>query len=291
MPHFVATVASTACAAAASAASAASRRSRWLAGCLTQSVAGAIRTSLDFVLPPVCMACQSELRDDERGLCTSCTASLPGLRVCRCSRCALPLAAHACLPQALRQSPVTTLALCSYAPPLDRMVQAMKFQRRWAVGRSLADALGKGVAATLLDHMDGKGPPGTTAYDKGLGWFVTPVPLSPERWLDRGFNQAELLAEGIRGGLRQYCGSAPPSVRLLERTRHTTAQTLVEPGQRSGNLAQAFRIRRPCFGQRVILVDDVMTTGATLDSATRTLIDAGASEVIRVVLARADSPG
>lgn len=201
---------------------------------------------------------------------------------------------------------ITTLALCSYAAPLSQLIHAMKFQHRWSVARSLAQAMGMALAPQVqaILQTDARVRPATT-------WQVVPVPLSRQRWLERGFNQAEVLAEGLLGAMLRGAAAASSSLgpvsiigdtgpveariarsvaRWLSRTRETTAQTLVEPGQRFENLAQAFQATRDCAGAHIILVDDVMTTGATLDSATQALLEAGAARVIRVVLARADSP-
>lgn len=119
---------------------------------------------------------------------------------------------------------------------------------------------------------------------------LCPIPLSDDRLLERGFNQARLLASGVRQAMLQTGRShrfRPQLSPVLTRARDTLPQTLVEPRHRINNLDAAFNCRADCAGQIVVLVDDVMTSGATLASAARTLKAAGAAMVINLVLARA----
>ena len=113
--------------------------------------------------------------------------------------------------------------------------------------------------------------------------LIVPVPLHPARERERGFNQAALLAELIAGP------AAVPSRPVLERIRYTTTQTAYDRAERMENLHGAFRLRknRDVRGLRVLLIDDVLTTGSTLSECARVLRRAGAVSVHGATAARA----
>jgi len=111
---------------------------------------------------------------------------------------------------------------------------------------------------------------------------VVPVPLHWRRRWERGFNQAELLARGIA---RKW---HIPVVRALRRVRHTPTQTSLSNTARRKNVTAAFACRRPLEGQRVLLVDDVLTTGATAAVCAAALRRSGAARVVLLTAARAD---
>lgn len=115
--------------------------------------------------------------------------------------------------------------------------------------------------------------------------LVVPVPLHPMRAAERGFNQSSLLAQPIARALR-----APLGARALERVRDTPRQAALDRGDRLVNVRAAFRCREPrtVFGKRVLLVDDVRTTGATIAECRAALVAAGASAVLAYVLALRD---
>jgi ComF family protein len=112
---------------------------------------------------------------------------------------------------------------------------------------------------------------------------IVPVPLHPARQRERGFNQASLLALALRDRV------AAPIKPLLERVRYTTTQTAFDRTERIENLHGAFRLRRKADvrGLRVLLIDDVLTTGATLSECARVLKKAGAVSVFAATAARA----
>jgi len=121
--------------------------------------------------------------------------------------------------------------------------------------------------------------------------LIHPVPLHPSRWRERGFNQSELLAMGlVRALRRQRVGTGPQIERdWLRRKRATVPQTGLSVSARRENLRGAFEVvkRDAVRGRRIVLVDDVMTTGATLSTCARTLKRAGAAQVMGLTLARA----
>ncbi len=152
------------------------------------------------------------------------------------------------------------------------MVTGLKFRRLDFLGRQLGSALAERFAAEL-DGVDG----------------ITAVPLGWLRRLGRGYNQAEEIA----ATLAARCGKK--RALLLERRRGTRPQSLATLAERQSNLLAAFAPTRALRskvwqGSHVLLVDDVITTGATLDAAARCLLEAGVAEVTALVAARTPSP-
>jgi ComF family protein len=121
--------------------------------------------------------------------------------------------------------------------------------------------------------------------------LIVPVPLHPSRRRERGFNQSELLAAGLVRVLRRQNGGAAPQVAkaCLQRHRATPPQTGLSVAARRENLRGAFEVAKPeeVRGRGIVLIDDVMTTGATLSACARALKRAGAAQVMGLTLARA----
>lgn len=229
---------------------------------------------LHTLLPAPCLGCGEPLpaAGTRLGLCGRCRAALAPPPRQACGVCARPLAAWA-LPAdyrcgACRESPPAfdrLLALWSYQPPLDSVVRGLKFGRLDYLGDHLAAAL----AAELGERLAG--------FDQ-----VAPVPLHWRRRLARGYNQAERIARPLAVLLGLPCAPA------LSRRRATPPQSLQGRAARLTNLRKAFHVPRPerVRGLRILLVDDVATTGATLDAAALALKRAGASAVTALVAGR-----
>lgn len=239
------------------------------------------------LLPRCCALCSLPLdspAERRLGWCHHCAASLPGADAARCPICAErvtngplpPGAALAPAPEppcrACRNSPPPferTVALADYAPPLDRMILALKFGHAVA----LAGPLGTALAARIDFPLD----------------LVLPVPLSAPRLAERGFNQAWLIARALVAARRD---AVPPGkwptadARVLSRPRHDPPQSLQPLRTRAANLRDAFSCQRNLAGLRVAIVDDVMTSGATLAAAAAAARSAGAAFVANIVAAR-----
>lgn len=172
-----------------------------------------------------------------------------------------------CLHCALTPSAVKEArAVGPYAGPLRDIIHALKYDGRRSLARPLG-ALMCDAGASLLDGCDA----------------AVPVPLHPRRRRERGFNQAADLAGQL--GL--------PMVAALARTRHTDTQTVLPSAERHANVAGAFlttRHARALRGASVVLVDDVRTTGATLEACAVVLKDAGVREVFALTAARVATP-
>lgn len=210
-----------------------------------------------------CLLCAAA--SDNEILCAACAADLPLLQKPHCPSCALPTPIGEICGRCLTKPPHydATLAAYSYDFPLDKLVQSFKYGHRLALGayfgRQLA-ALAKNIAADL----------------------IIPLPLHPLRLRERGFNQALELARPAGRALNLPIDSASCS-----RTRNTPAQANLAWRERTKNIRGAFHCAADFTGKRIILVDDVMTTGASLDECARTLKLHGATEVILLVVARA----
>jgi ComF family protein len=227
---------------------------------------------LHVLLPAPCLACGRPLpaAGTDLGLCAVCRARLRS-PVAACAACALPL--PGLLPEgwccaACREHPPAfdrLLALWSYEEPLDAVILALKFRRLDYLGRHLGEA----AAARWGEEIAGAD-------------LVVPVPLHWRRQLARGYNQAERIARAVarRTGL--------PLVSALARRRGTPPQSSLGREERQTNLRGAFRIRRAARIQerRIVLIDDVATTGATLDAAASVLKKNGAAAVIAMVAGR-----
>lgn len=220
-------------------------------------------TSLfDALLPRACLLCGDR---SPAALCDACNADLPRLTAPRCPICAAPLAAPAPACGSCLTSPPAydaTLAGLRYDFPIDRLIQNLKFARRLASADFFAQSM-----------LAGSHPEGT---------LIMPVPLSQRHLRERGFNQALEIARPLARAL-----ALPLDATSLTRPRDTLPQSHLPWRARKRNVRHAFACSRDLAGQVVIVVDDVMTTGATLDAIARTLKDHGAIRVVNWVAARA----
>jgi ComF family protein len=216
-----------------------------------------------WLLPEECLLCRGSPSDGL--ICRLCRYRWPRMPEPVCSRCGQPIL-------------LTELAcrLCAgWGPELTRVrsavwheggardaVHQLKYEGWWRVTESLARAM------TGLEPLTGR-------------LVLVPVPLAPRRLRDRGYNQSEHLARAL-GDLV----SKPVRVAALKRVRETPTQTALTPEARLANVAGAFKASG-VQGSRVVLVDDVFTTGATLIAAAAALTQAGAAQVEAVTFARA----
>lgn len=230
------------------------------------------RGVLDQLFPPQCAAC----RTTGAWLCLACAASLERLELPYCSRCAQPLASvpppaagreglcRRCAAQPLALSAVRAVYLMR--GPARQLVHRLKYDG-W---RALAPVLAEAMALDLRRFSP---------------WpsIIVPVPLHRARQRERGYNQSELLAAELGRSLR-----IPVERRALVRWKATLSLvTAADVEARRAAVNGAFRWNgAPPAGARVLLVDDVCTTGATLDACASALLAAGAAEVTGMVVAR-----
>ena len=267
---------------------------------LLQAVIRQWTAVLQTWLPATCIVCGNA---EPSALCADCGRTLPGSAVPRCPRCgsACALAIDAPAPAfgmagagdqsvcpACRLSPPAferSIILADYAPPLDRVVQALKFGRDTSLAAPLGRALARRVLASLAEHP---------AHAAGP-LLVTAIPLTHRRLAERGFNQSLELARAMVRSMTRAAGPSDRRAfrldhRLLVRTRDSAPASTLHADERRRALQGSFSARRALTGATVLLVDDVMTTGATLESAGRALLGAGARSVINCVVARTRAP-
>jgi ComF family protein len=231
--------------------------------------------ALDVLLPRACAACDAPLPLGHRSaLCSACWASIRMPAGFRCDRCGIPLPLDlpTCPPCTARPPAYDTaralglyLARPGFLNPLARAVRALKFHGHRAAG----SALGAGLARLLPPNPSGARP------------VIVAVPLHVDRLRERGYNQALLLARALARatGLRL----APNA---LARVRATPSQAHLDAPARRANLAGAFAAHDDLAGTPVVLVDDVLTTGATADACAGALRRAGASRVDVIAVGR-----
>lgn len=223
----------------------------------------AVHSAANALLPQDCFLCAAPASDSL--LCPSCVASLPRLAPERCPVCALPTPGANRCGACLKQAPHfdATQAVFRYEFPLDRLIQSLKYAHRLAG----ADFLGRALAALSVPLRPD---------------LILPVPLAPARLAERGFNQALELARPLARLL-----GVPLEISRVHRRRDTAPQASLPWKERKQNIRHAFECEIDLTGRTVLVIDDVMTTGATLDELARTLKAHGAARVENCVLARA----
>ncbi|WP_194858483.1 ComF family protein [Myxococcus virescens] len=230
-----------------------------------------LKALLDVLYPPSCLACTKVLPGPEGFFCETCDTAVERLPPACCRTCAEPGA-----------FPGDTCPRCRATPP--------PFTRAWAPFAHegpLARAIHR---FKYEDHPNLAGPLGALLADEARSFLsrapelVVALPLHTRRYHARKYDQAQLLA----GALAKTTGRKAP-VGLLTRHRETQRQVGLSEAERANNVAGAFAASSRVSGQRVLLVDDVFTTGATARAAASALLEAGAVQVEMLTLARAFS--
>ncbi|HEY6773014.1 MAG TPA: ComF family protein [Oxalicibacterium sp.] len=240
---------------------------------LAKRLPSAIPHALSRAIPSSCILCGSS---GDTALCNACDKHFLAAREHRCRQCGLPVSpgenhhtqrCGTCL--AAPRAFDTTIVVTDYAAPLDQLVLALKFGSRLALAPLFARLLHQAIQQA----------------DMPMPELLTAVPLGDKRLAERGFNQALEIARPLARML-----AIPLEPQLLARTRETLMQSRLHPDERHRNIRQAF-VPKPhamqhIQGRHVAVVDDVMTTGETLNEVAATLKRCGASRVTNLVFAR-----
>lgn len=227
-----------------------------------------LRRATDFFFPPVCVGCGriGSL------FCDGCQTQLAWVRPPLCDVCGRPLSRpiRICQKCQRERPPWQRIrAAVVHQGPVRKAIHEMKYEGMFAVAEPLAHLLAIGW--------------------EEWGWMteiVIPVPLHPERERERGYNQANLLVQ-------HFCREIGLNSDLmaLQRVRHTRPQVGLDPTARRENVEGAFRAESArVAGKRILLLDDVFTTGATMTAASQALLDCGARQVAGICVARAAGP-
>ena len=204
----------------------------------------------------LCGACLADLPTRPAGFCLCCGAPTPGAQAC--PHCFSPVPAFDC-----------SIAACVYRYPVDRMIKRLKYQARIEMAEALCGPLLARIHATGV----------------ALPERLLPTPMHPRRYRRRGFNQALEIARILAKQL-----DIRVETRQLQRHRPTAAQYKLDAKQRIKNVAGAFILKKSISYERVAVVDDVLTSGATAHELARVLKQGGVRHVQVWSLARAGQP-
>lgn len=220
-----------------------------------------IRLFIEQAFPPRCLLCQAQ----DGPLCQACLTNLPWQPVAHCPVCALPVPGGEICGHCIKEPPAFSRAqaLFNYGFPVDRLIQRLKYQEHLALAPLLGTLLAQHLPVELPDL-----------------WL--PMPLHARRLQERGFNQAVEIARELSAKT-----GVPMQAAWATRERDTPPQAGLKRDARKKNVRGAFQCSRKVAGLHAGIVDDVMTTGSTLDELAKTLKAAGACKVSCVVVARA----
>lgn len=221
-----------------------------------------------LIFPQVCLACEETLARGEDFLCTTCRTQLPYTDYHKLPSRENPLARRF-------WGKVPVHYALSYLRFLRRgRVQHLLHQLKYKGQRDIGLVLGRWYGAELAEQGL------ATDFD-----LIVPVPLHPRKLAKRGYNQSDTFAEGLSIGL-----AVPWSATALRRTEHTDSQTRKNRTERWENVAEVFEVAEllAVADKRILVVDDVLTTGATLESCAAALLAAGAADVSVATIACAE---
>ncbi len=238
-----------------------------------------IHGTIQLLFPAVCGACGRSLPSDQTDFCAECRSALTSDPFPTCPHCAASVGPHTgvvdgcphCRDCHFRFEKAIRLG------PYDGLLRDIILRLKYAGGETLAEQVG----GLWAEHAEAR-------LREIAPDVVIPVPLHWLRRWRRGYNQSEALASMLASRLKVPCRPG-----WLRRIRHTPQQTSQTPTERKENVRGAFRARSMARlrGKKILLVDDVLTTGSTCHEAARALREAGATQVVAAVLARSHNPG
>jgi len=240
-----------------------------------------LRGLVQLVLPPLCHGCEAALPSPDVHFCPACERALLGDVAPTCLRCAATVGPHLapaadcslCRNETFAFEGVCRLGVYNDDPNADALRKAI-LRLKDHCGELLAEILGLGLAVRVRAAWPGE--------DFAA---VVPVPLHWWRRWRRGYNQAQAVADGVAEALSLTCRPG-----WLRRVRATAAMSALAPTARKANVHAAFAASIPpqFLGRDVLLIDDILTTGATCSEAARALRAAGAGRVRVAILGRAE---
>lgn len=215
----------------------------------------ALSALADFVMPRVCLSCGKDLELEELHLCTKCAEDIPFARISRSSHNPMADRYNAAISEHIMEfEPYQyACALFLYSGGYQQISQALKYHRNFKAGRYFASLLGEELRTSdLYKDVD----------------LIIPVPLHWRRRFERGYNQAELIAEAVAHCL----GDVTVGRNVLFRSRYTKTQTKMSGRSKESNVSGAFTAAKIApHASHVLLIDDVFTTGSTLSECHKAL--------------------
>ncbi len=219
----------------------------------------------DFFLPRFCPGCKQKLSPGERVVCKNCLNSIQPLDEER-------------LTHEYNRKFSDGNIVSGFASPfifekgkeLQNIIHAMKYNNRFLIGKYLGSVIGERLSTKIKEwKID----------------FIIPVPLHHLKKAERGFNQSYYLAKGISRSLK-----IPVSTRIIKRIRFTQSQTTMNMKEREENVSRAFKIKKAKIikDKNILLVDDVITTGATTKACAKVIKNAGANHIYAASIAIAE---
>jgi len=223
---------------------------------------------LNFIYPPYCAICEEPL-NKARVVCDECFDEILPVPIPFCQKCGKPLSndeditCKRCKENPLFLSYIRGIGI--FNEPLRTIIHLFKYQRRISLGERLSNLLTSTFNSSIVLHNTD---------------IIAPVPLHRVRLRERGYNQSEILARGLSKGTGIKYGS------IIKRIRYTRSQALMkDPNERMKNVDGAFKVVENIAGKNVLIVDDVTTTGATLNAIAKESLKEGAKSISAIVLA------
>lgn len=227
---------------------------------------------LDILFPPICLNCENSLikAEKNRGICDLCLSKIAIHNALFCGVCRVRLPENKKICH--KNSQYLLGAAANFEETIRNLIHQFKYQKWQKILNPL-----KIILETYLDNLQFN-------PEKLKNYIVIPIPLHKNRMQERGFNQAELIGKIIS---EKY--SLPLETKILIRNKETKSQAeLKNWGERKNNLASAFKIENADYlkNKNIILVDDVYTSGATIQEAVKILKESGAKKIIALVIAK-----
>ncbi len=240
---------------------------------LTDKLSTILRLLPDLIFPPVCLNCGCSLfGHSEHYLCTDCHQSFKLIDSNSCWYCAKPLGKysarlkHCSECQSNNHSYTRVIAASTYCSPAKELIHAFKFNN--------CRNIYKLIAEMMLTRINEE-------YSNQKFDYIIPVPLHKQKHYERGYNQSALVASSLAKRLEiQY------SDKLLLRKRYTVSQSSLTATERKANLTDAFAAPELLDKKSILLIDDIFTTGSTINECAKTLRNSGVRRVYAAVFAR-----
>lgn len=221
-----------------------------------------LKDILDFAFPRNCMLCGRLLIDSEKIICTFCNYGIPRTNFHKDPE--NPVAAL--FWGRIKVEHATSFFYFHKGGAYQKLIHGLKYQGRGDIGIITGIMFGSELKGTVFEQPE----------------FIIPVPLHRRKKRKRGYNQSEMIASGVGKALDK-----PVYTDILERNEFTVTQTRKSRYDRYANVSGSFLVRAPerCAGKHILLIDDVVTTGSTLEACTEILLENGADKVSVATLA------